>query len=102
VYSRYENDECVIIFLYVDDMLIFCTCDDIVFKTNFFLGSKFEMKDVGETSVIIRVKIIRKGESILLSQKNTMRNFLRSLVTIVSNPYDANSKLKKNIGESIS
>jgi len=60
------------------------------------------MKDMGETSVIIRVKIIRKGESILLSQKNTMRNFLRSLVTIVSNPYDANSKLKKNIGESIS
>jgi len=41
VYSRSENGECVIICLYVDDMLIFYTCDDIVFKTKAFFGSKF-------------------------------------------------------------
>ena len=34
------------------------------------------MKDMGEASVILEVKIIRKGDS------NTLRNFLRSLVTM--------------------
>jgi len=64
---RSENGECCIIYLYVDDMLIFGTCNDIVFKTKLFLGSKFEMKDMGEASVILGVKIIRKEGSILLS-----------------------------------
>ena len=54
----------------------------IVFKTKLFLGSKFEMKDMGEASVILGVKIIRNGDSISLSQENTLRNFLRSLVTM--------------------
>jgi len=48
VYSRYENGEYAIICLYVNDMLIFGTCNDIVFKTKLLLGSKFEMKDMGE------------------------------------------------------
>jgi len=30
--------------LYVDDMVIFGTCNDIVFKTKVFLKSKFEIK----------------------------------------------------------
>jgi len=59
VYSRSENGKCVIICLYVDDMQIFGTCHDIVFKTKLFLGSKFEMKDMGEASAILGVKIIR-------------------------------------------
>jgi len=80
VYSRSENGECVIICLYVDDMLILGTCNDIVFKTKLFLGSKFEMKDMGEAIVILGVKIIRKGDNILLSQETYTKKLLRSLV----------------------
>ena len=69
VYSRCENGECIIICLYVDDMLIFGTCNDTGFTTKLFLGSKFKMKDMGEASVILGVKIIRKGDSILQSQE---------------------------------
>ena len=57
LYSRSENGECVIICLYVDDMLIFCTCNDIVFKTKLFLESKFKMKDMGEASVLYELKL---------------------------------------------
>jgi len=70
VYTKLENCECVIICLYVDDMLIFGTCIDIVPKTKLFLESKFEMKDMGEASVILGVKAIRKRDSILLSQEH--------------------------------
>ena len=68
VYSKSENGECFIICLYVDDMLIFGTCIDIVSRTKLFLGSNFEMKDISEANVILGVRIIRKGDSILLSQ----------------------------------
>jgi len=104
VYTKSENGECIIICLYVDDMLIFGTCIDIVSKTKLFLESKFEMKDMGEASVILGVKVIEIVYYYFKS--NIMRNFLESLVIYdfksVKTFYDANSKLMKNRGESIS
>jgi len=106
VYPKSENGECVVICLYVDDMLIFGTCIDIVSRTKFFLGCKFEMKDMGEANVILGVRIIRKGDSILLSQEQCIEKLLRKFgyydFKLVSTPYDANSKLMKNIGEFVS
>jgi len=67
MYTKFENGECVIICVYIDDMLLFSTCNDIVPRIKLFMGSKFEMKDMGETNVILRVRVIRKGDSILLS-----------------------------------
>ena len=87
-------------------MLIFGTCIDIVSKTKLFLQSKFEMKDMGEASVIPGVKVIRKGDSILLSQEQYTEKLLRKFgyydFKSVSTPYDANSNLMKNRGEFIS
>ena len=77
MYSKSENSECVVICLYVDDMLIFGTCFDIVSKAKLFLGSKFEMKDMGEANVILGVRIIRKGDSILLSHEQYLEKLLR-------------------------
>jgi len=64
------------------------------------------MKDMGEASVILGVKVIRKGDSILLSQEQYTEKPLRKFgyydFKSVSTHYDANSKLKKNIGKFIS
>ena len=54
----------MIICLYVDDMLIFGASLDIVHKTKSLLASKFDMKDMGEASVILGFIIIRKDDSI--------------------------------------
>ena len=106
VFSKFENGECVIICLYVDDMLIFGTCIDIVSRTKLFLGSKFEMKDMGETNMILGVRIIRKRDSILLSREQYTEKLLRKFEYYdfkpMSTPYDANNKLIKNRGESVS
>ena len=57
------------------------------------------MKDMGEASVILGVKIIRKGGSILLSQEHYVEKLLRKYKYYAVNTlYDANSQLKKNIG----
>ena len=57
VYTKSVNNDHVIICLYVDDMFIFGTCSDIVFKIKSFLAYKFDVKDMGEASVILGVKI---------------------------------------------
>jgi len=61
----------------VDDILIFGTCNDIVFKNKSFVAYKFDMKDMGKTRVILGVKIIRKGDSILLPQEHYVEKLLR-------------------------
>ena len=68
--TKCANRECVIISLYVDDMLIFGTSLDMVHSTKRFLASRFDMKDIGEDKVILGVKIIRMGDNIMLSQEH--------------------------------
>ena len=47
VYSKLIGSDCVLICLYVDDMLIFGTNLHIVKETKKLLSSLFEMKDMG-------------------------------------------------------
>ena len=105
VYVKSLDGEHVIICLYVDDMLIFGTCLDIVIRTKSFISSKFDMKDMGEASVILGVRIIRKGDSIILSQQHYVEKLLKKFGHFdsnpVSTPYDANSKLVKNRGDPV-
>ena len=53
VYTKFMNDDHFIICSNMDGILIFGTCNDIVFKTKSFLASKFDMKDMGEARVIL-------------------------------------------------
>ena len=57
VYSKVISSNCVIIRLYVDDMLIFGTNVHVVNETKQLLSSHFEMKDMGEADVILGIKI---------------------------------------------
>ncbi|RVW63370.1 Retrovirus-related Pol polyprotein from transposon TNT 1-94 [Vitis vinifera] len=54
IYSKYEDNTCVVICLYVDDMLIFGTSLEVVCETKKFLGSKFDMKDLGEAELTVK------------------------------------------------
>ncbi|XP_071900903.1 uncharacterized protein [Coffea arabica] len=60
------------------------------------------ISDLGEAKIILGVKIIRKGDGIMLSQEHYTERLLRKFenydVTPVSTPYDANTQLKKNNG----
>ena len=57
VCSKVIGLDCVIICLYVDDMLIFGTSVHIVNEIKKLLSSHFEMKDMGEANVILGIKI---------------------------------------------
>ena len=46
IYDKVENNSCIVICLYVDDMLIFGSNLQVVTETKSFLISKFDMKDL--------------------------------------------------------
>lgn len=105
VYSKTIGGEHIIICLYVDDMLIFGTCLDIVIETKSFLSSSFDMKDLGEANVILGLRLIREGDSITLTQDHYVEKLLRKFGhydnTPLSTPYDPCFHLKKNKNDSV-
>nr|CAN83486.1 hypothetical protein VITISV_019986 [Vitis vinifera] len=105
IYNKYEDNTCVVICLYVDDMLIFGTSLEVVCETKKFLGSKFDMKDLGEAEVILGIKIIRTPNGLKLSQEHYIEKILRKFEHFdckpLSTPYDPSSQLKKNRKHSV-
>ena len=105
IYSKYEDNTCVVICLYVNDMLIFETNQKVVCETKKFLGSKFDMKDLGETEAILGIKITRTPNRLKLSQEHYVEKILRKFEHLdykpVSTPYDPSSQLKKNREHSV-
>ena len=70
IYSKLNNNECVIICLYVDDLLIFGTSHNFVRDTKCFLASKFDMKILVKANVILGIKILRDNDCNVLSQSH--------------------------------
>jgi hypothetical protein len=58
------------------------------------------MKDVGEAKIILDIRVIRKGDGIMLSQEHYVEKRFKKFdnydMIFVSTLYDANSQLKKN------
>ena len=106
VYIKCTEKECVIIALYVDDMLIFGTSLSVVHSTKRFLASQFDTKDMDEAKVILGVKNTRMGDSIMLSQEHYVEKILKRFghfdAKPVNTPYDAHTHLMKNRGDHVS
>ncbi|GJR18608.1 zinc finger, CCHC-type containing protein [Tanacetum coccineum] len=107
VYSKFdESGKGVIIFLYVDDMLIFGTNKVQVDLTKEFLSSRFSMKDMGEADVILGIRIKHESNGISISQSHyiekVLKKFNYSDCTPVSTPMDTCEKLMPNKGQTVS
>jgi len=92
VYSKRIDSDCVLICLYVDDMLILGTNLLIVNETKKLLSSLLEMKDMGEADVILGIKIRKTNTGLSLCQSNYIEKMLKKFncfdVTPMRTPYD--------------
>ncbi|GJU68789.1 zinc finger, CCHC-type containing protein [Tanacetum coccineum] len=89
VYSKFDNSgKGVIICLYVDDMLIFGTDQNQVYKTKKFLSSRFSMKDMGEADVILGIKIKRENKGIVITQSHYIEKILKKFNREDCSPID--------------
>ena len=106
IYSKFINNEGVIICLYVDDLLIFGTSRDVVHDAKHFLASNFDMKDLGEANIILGIKILRDNDCITLSQSHYVEKILKKFehfdMLPMSTSFDSKVHLFKNCGDSVS
>ena len=96
----------VIVCLYVEDMLIISNDDKMIIYTKNMLNSRFDMKDMGLADVILRIKIFRTSDELILSQSHYVDNILgkfdKDNSGIARTPFDVTIHLSKNKGDSVS
>jgi hypothetical protein len=101
VYYQFGGGKGVILFLYVDDILIFGTSVDV----KSFFSQNFDMKDLGEEDVVLNIKLIKDENGIILKQSHHVENILKCFgyldFKVSPTPYDPNLKLHKNRGQGI-
>ena len=59
VYVKWSKSNFLILSLYVDDILLAGNDKEMIIATQGWISSKFEMKDIGEGSYMLGVKILR-------------------------------------------
>ncbi|KAB2597268.1 hypothetical protein D8674_000188 [Pyrus ussuriensis x Pyrus communis] len=94
VYIKSNDKTCIIVCLYMDDMLIMGSDKDVINRTKKMLNSSFDMKDLGQADVILRIQIKRN--------KKILRRFGQFDCKPAVTPFDAGCKLEKNKGNAIS
>ena len=68
VYTKTTQSRYVILCLYIDDMLIIDSNNDIIKTTKKMLTNYFDMKDRGVDDVILGIKIYKTSSGLILSQ----------------------------------
>ena len=106
VYVKNTEHGFVIICLYVDDMLIMGSNNEVIKTTKKMLNDKFNMKDLDVADVILGIKISKTSDGLILSQSHYIEKMLKKFKQNDSSPtrtpVDVNLHLSKNNGKSIS
>jgi hypothetical protein len=91
IYVKFRNGKFIFIILYVDDILLASSDVSLLLETKIFLSSNFDMKDLGEASFILGIKIHRdRRKGILgLSQKVYLEEVLKKFSLHACNPTPA-------------
>ena len=66
--------------LYVDDMIIFGSNNDIIRATKKMLTKHFDMKDMGIANIILGVEISKTSDGLVFSQSHYIEQYLESLI----------------------
>ena len=63
--KQFDDNRCVILCLYLDDILIFGSNMHFINDVKFFLSRNFDMKDLGCVDVILGIKLIEKNDGMI-------------------------------------
>jgi len=90
VYLKRSNNSFIILSLYVNDILIVGNNEEMIDTTKKWLSSNIEMKDMGEASYVLGVKIIRDCAKRLLglTQETYIKKMLERYHMQDSKPMD--------------
>ena len=75
--KQFDDNGCVILCLYVDDILIFGSNMQFINDVKSFLSRNFDMKDLGPVDVILGIKLIKKNDGMILTQSHYVEKLLK-------------------------
>lgn len=103
LYHMIGDGKILIVAIYVDDILIFSNHEDLEKGVKESLSSKFKMKDMGEISSILGIRVIRNREerTISLDQaayiNRILKRFNMQNCNAVSSPLEAGQRISKEM-----
>ncbi|KAJ9679813.1 hypothetical protein PVL29_021660 [Vitis rotundifolia] len=79
IYLRVSGSSYIFLILYVDDILLASNDSDLLIETKHMLSTHFNMKDLGEASYVLGIKILRdRANGVLkLSQRTYIEKILK-------------------------
>ena len=99
-YVRKHRDNLEVITVWVDDLLLFATTDDLMKKMKEEIKSEWEVTDLGELAKIVGTEIKRNNDSITITQGKYINTILKREgmddTNPVSMPMDLNIKIQPN------
>ena len=100
VYCKVVGDDCIVLSLYIDDILMFGSNIGIINETKLFLCSKLEMKDMGVANMTLGLKLSKSVDCMVISQSHYIEKILERFEYTkcrpVKIPYDSSKPLYKN------
>jgi len=106
MYSKFTKYFGVIIYLYVDDMLIFSTNMIGIVGTKKYLTYIFKMKDLGEVDTILGIKVKKHGSDYALNQSDYIQKMLDKFkhlnIKKANTPFDYSMKLNDYYDKAVS
>ena len=106
VYVKNIDQGYVIVYLYVDDMLIIESSQNMIKSTKQMLNRRLDMKDMWVTDVILGMKITKTSDGYALSQSHYIEKFLGKFIkddmNVARTPVDISLYLSKNKGDAVS
>lgn len=98
-YMKNFGNSCIILLLYVDDMLIAGQSKQEIDRLKMQLSKEFAMKDLGAAKQILGMRITRNGEELKLSQEDYVKKVLSRFnmhdAKSVSTPLGSHFKLSR-------
>ncbi|KAL6327918.1 hypothetical protein AAG906_027329 [Vitis piasezkii] len=82
IYLRVSGSSYIFLVLYVDDILLASNDSDLLIETKHMLSTYFDMKDLGEASYVLGIKILRdRANGVLkLSQRTYIEKILKRTI----------------------
>ncbi|KAJ7971218.1 Retrovirus-related Pol polyprotein from transposon TNT 1-94 [Quillaja saponaria] len=105
MFVKLKSEMQVIVFLYVDDMIIIGDNNDEISSLRAELSIRFEMKNLGEIGCFLSLEVERSEEGYFISQKryatSVVERFSMGEAKAMAIPIEPHLKLKKNEGRTL-
>ena len=100
-YILWEDDDFVIVTIWVDDLLLFATIDELIERTKAVLEAEWELTNLGEPVKIVRIEIALGDRSVTISQCCYPESILQKegmdRANPISMPLEHNAKFELNL-----